>query len=199
MTKEKFLLSLRDKLLDFPQDEAEERLNFYQEMIEDRMEEGLSEEDAVAAVGSVDEIAAQVTSEFPEIPGKPQKVKTKRRMKAWEVVFLVLGAPIWVSLLIAALTVLISLLAALWSVIVSLWAVFASLVGCGFAGIAAGSVLAVAADKYTGVAMMGAGLACIGLSILFFFGCKGATKGSAWLTKRLAMWTAKCFRQKEEV
>ena len=57
MTKLKFLLSLHDKLSDLPQNEVEERLSFYSEMIEDRMEEGVSEEEAVSARGSVDEIA----------------------------------------------------------------------------------------------------------------------------------------------
>ena len=37
MTKLKFLLSLHERLRDFPQDEVEERLGFYSEMIEDRV------------------------------------------------------------------------------------------------------------------------------------------------------------------
>ena len=53
MTKLQFLLALHDKLTGLPRDEVEERLNFYSEMIEDRMEDGLSEEEAVAAIGSV--------------------------------------------------------------------------------------------------------------------------------------------------
>lgn len=47
MTKIKFLLSPHNKLAGLPQDEVEERLNFYSEMIEDRIEEGLSEEKTV--------------------------------------------------------------------------------------------------------------------------------------------------------
>ena len=53
MTKLQFLLALHDKLAGLPQNEVEERLNFYSEMIEDRMEEGLSEEEAVLAAGDV--------------------------------------------------------------------------------------------------------------------------------------------------
>ena len=65
MTKLQFLLALHDKLASLPQKEVEERLNFYSEMIEDRMEDGLSEEQAVAAVGATDEIAAQIAAEIP--------------------------------------------------------------------------------------------------------------------------------------
>ena len=59
MRKQEFLAKLRKGLSGLPQDDIEERLIFYSEMIEDRKEEGLSEEEAVAAIGSVDEIVAQ--------------------------------------------------------------------------------------------------------------------------------------------
>ena len=67
MTKLQFLFALRDKLAGLPQSDIEERLRFYSEMIEDRMEEGLSEEEAVAAVGTVDEIASQATADIPPV------------------------------------------------------------------------------------------------------------------------------------
>ena len=51
MTKLKFLLLLNERLSHLPSKEVEERLAFYSEMIEDRMEEGLSEEEAVSEVG----------------------------------------------------------------------------------------------------------------------------------------------------
>ena len=65
MTKFKFLATLQDRLAGLPREEVDERLRFYCEMIEDRMEEGLSEEEAVAAVGSVDEIVSQIAESFP--------------------------------------------------------------------------------------------------------------------------------------
>ena len=80
MTKIKFLLSLHDKLSGLPQDEVEERLNFYSEMIEDRIEEGFSEEDAVAAVGSVDEIAEQIVAQIPLSKMAMEKIKPKRKL-----------------------------------------------------------------------------------------------------------------------
>ena len=45
MRKQEFLAQLRKALSGLPQDEIEERLTFYGEMIDDRMEEGLSEEE----------------------------------------------------------------------------------------------------------------------------------------------------------
>ncbi len=178
MTKLKFLLSLNEKLSDLPQAEIEERLRFYSEMIEDRMEEGLSEEEAVLAVGSVEEISAQIKADIS--PADTAKEKPKRWRKAWGIILLVLGSPIWISLLAA-------LFAVLWSVIVSLWAVFVSVVACALGGILAGLGFVCFGSSLTGTAMIGAGLVCGGLSILLFFGCNGATKGSLFLTKKIVI------------
>ena len=46
---------------------SKEKRKGFSEMIEDRMEDGMSEEDAVAAVGSVDDIASQIIMDIPLI------------------------------------------------------------------------------------------------------------------------------------
>lgn len=196
MTKLKFLLSLHDKLSALPQDEVEERLNFYSEMIEDRMEEGLSEEEAVSAVGSIDEIAAQILGDNP--PAKPEKEQPKPA-KAWTIVLLILGSPIWLSLLIAAFAVILSLYISLWSVVISLWAVFASFIACAFAGILAGLVFAISGHRLSGITMIAAGLVCAGLSILLLFGCKAATEGTAILAKKAVLYVKNRFIRKEVI
>lgn len=198
MTKLQFLLSLHDRLSGLPKDDVEERLHFYSEMIEDRMEDGLSEEEAVSAVGSVDEIAAQIVADIPLAKIAKEKIKPKRRLKVWEIVLLALGSPIWLSLLIAAFAVTLSLYASLWSVIISLWAVFGSLIGCAVGTIAAGTVLAFGSNSLAGVAMIGAGSICAGLSVFLFFGCKAATKGILLLTKKIGSRIKRCFLKKEE-
>ena len=74
MTKLEFILALNEKLSAYPKAEVQQRLSFYSEMIEDRMEDGLSEEEAVAAVGDVAHIAAEIAAELPpEEAPKPPK------------------------------------------------------------------------------------------------------------------------------
>ena len=55
MNKQEFLSRLRKQLRGL--EDREERVTFYSEMIDDRMEDGLSEEEAVAAVGSLENFA----------------------------------------------------------------------------------------------------------------------------------------------
>lgn len=199
MSKQEFIDKLRSKLSGLPKQELEERLNFYSEMIDDRMEEGHSEKEAVSEIDSVDEIAAQIVADIPLVKIAKEKIKPKRRLKAWEIMLLVLGSPIWLSLLIAAFAVILSLYASLWSVIISLWAVFGSLVCCAFGGIVAGIVFVLSGNGLTGIAMFGAGFLCAGLSIFLFFGCKTATKGTLLLTKKIALGIKNYFVKKDEL
>lgn len=180
MTKLDFLFSLEKKLSSLPRKELEERLGFYAEMIEDRMEEGLSEEEAVAAVGDWEQIASQILSEFPTEP-KP----AKKPRKFWNILLLILGFPLWLPLLIAAFAVVFSLYVSVWAVIVSFWAVFVSLTVSAVFVCLAGILVAVFGNTAPGIAVLGAGLVCGGLSILAFHGCDLATKGTLLLTKKL--------------
>lgn len=198
MTKIKFLLSLHDKLSGLPQDEVEERLNFYSEMIEDRIEEGFSEEDAVAAVGSVDEIAEQIVAQIPLSKMAMEKIKPKRKLRVWEIVLLALGSPIWISLLVAALSVIISVYAVVWAGVVSLWAVFGALIGCAVGSVVGGVFFAISGSALSGLAVIGGGFVCGGLSIFLFFGCMAATKGVVWLTKNVVVAIKNCFIKKGE-
>ncbi len=198
MNKQEFLAQLRKKMSGLPQRDAEERLTFYGEMIDDRMEEGLSEEAAVSDIGSVDEVVSQIVNDIPLTKLVKEKMTPKKRLKTWEIVLLILGSPIWLSLLIAAIAVVLSLYAAFWSVIVSLWAVFGSLCGGSFGVIAAGIFFTCSSNVLSGIATLSAGCVAAGVSIFMFFGCKAVTKGTLILTKKIAIWIKNCFIRREE-
>ncbi len=198
MSKQEFLDRLRAKLSGLPKQDVEERLDFYSEMIDDRIEEGLTEEDAVSQIGSVDDISIQIVADIPLAKLAKEKIKPKRQMKVWEILLLVLGSPIWLSLAVAAFAVMLALYVVLWSVIISLWAVFGSLIGCALGGVAASVILICQGNSLVGIAMVGAGLVCAGLAIFMFFGCKAATKGIILLTKKIALGIKKCFVGKEK-
>ena len=122
MSKQEFIARLQKGLSGVPKDEAEGRISFYAELIDDRMEEGLSEEEAVLAVGSVEDIIAQIVAEIPFVKIAKERILSKRRLGVGEIILLILGSPIWISLCVAAFAVVLSLYISLWAVIVSLWA-----------------------------------------------------------------------------
>lgn len=198
MSKQEFLSQLYKGLSGLPKDDIEERVTFYKEMIEDRIEDGLSEEEAVNGIGNIDEIISQIVSDIPLTNLIKEKVIPKKRLKAWEIILLVLGSPIWLSVLIAVIAVFFSLYVVLWSVIVSLWSVFVSMIACALGFVASGIGFTCGGYVLSGVAMMGVGVMCAGLSIFVFYGCKALTKGIVIFTKKLTVWTKNCFIKKEE-
>lgn len=197
MNKVEFILELNKKLYGAPNDDIEKSLDYYSEMIDDYMEDGLLEEEAVAAVGAPEEIAKQIIADIPLAKIAKNRLKPKRRLNAFQIVLIVLGSPIWLSLSICAVAVIFSVYVCFWSVIVSLWAVFVSLVACAFAGLVAGVTLAIYSNIYSGIALIGAGIVCAGLSIFMFYFCKLATQGILMLTKKFALWIKSCFVKKE--
>ncbi len=198
MSKQEFLTQLRKGLTGLPLDDIEEALTFYSEMIEDQMEEGISEEEAVLAIGSVDEIAAQVVAEIPLAKIAKERIKSKRRLSAGEIVLLALGSPIWLSLCIAVFAIIISLYISLCIVIISLWVIFASLAVCSIGGVLSCVISIVAGNSAVGVAILAAGIVCAGLCIFMVYVCKAVTKGALILTKKMAIFTKNCFIKKEE-
>ena len=197
MSKQAFLSQLAEGLSGLPQEEIAERLAFYGEMIDDRTEEGLSEEDAVAAVGPGSAIVSQAVAEVPITRLVKERVGPKRRLQVWELVLLALGSPVWISLLLSALAVLLSVYLVIWAVILALWAVDVSCAACSLGALAAGILLLCRGDGWQGLCAVGAGIALAGLSILLFFGCRAATRGAFLLTKRIAWGIKSLFLRKE--
>jgi uncharacterized membrane protein len=196
MNKQEFLFVLRENLQGLPQSDIEERLTFYQEIIEDRIEEGFSETEAVEAVGSVEKIVAQIVADTPFTKIAKERINPKKHLKLWEILLLAVGSPLWLSLGIAILAIIFALYIALWSVMITLWAIPISLIMCALGSFIAGIVFACNGATLTGIAMIATGLLCAGLSIFMFFGCKGATKGILILTKESALKLKNCFIRK---
>lgn len=192
MDKREFLILLQKGLASLPQEDIDERLNFYSEMIDDYVEEGLTEEEAVARIGSVEEIAAQIIGDTPQPDPKPV---TKQR-NPWKIAVIILSSPIWLSLLISAFAIVFSLFVSHWSIIISLWSVFAALASSSFGCTLGGAAMIFAGFGTQGAAMIGVGLVCGGLSVFTFYACKAATKATALLTKKLALLIKKAFKRR---
>ena len=198
MVKQEFLAQLRQGLAGLPPKELEERLSFYAEMVDDRMEEGLSEENAVRAMGDAEELIAQIAADVPLAKLVKEKIRPKRRLRAWEITLLAVGSPIWVTLLLAVAAVILSLFVSLWAVIVSLWAVPVSLGGTAVGCLVGGVRFALGEHLLSGLATIGAGVACAGLTIFAVYGCKAATVGAARLMKKTIWGIKTCFARKGE-
>lgn len=198
MTKQEFTVKLTLELSGLPKAEVEERVCFYGEMIDDRIEAGLTEEDAVADIGSIEDIVSQILSDIPLGKIVKEKIKPKRRFTWWEITLISIGSPIWLALLISAFAVVISAYAVLWSLVASIWAIDAALAGVAIGGIVYSILCFCHAAVPSGLAVLGLALFSAGVALAFLFVCRIATVGTARLTKKIAIGIKRLFIKKEE-
>ncbi len=185
LNKQDFTANLRDFLSGLPDGDIEERIDFYSEMIDDRIEDGLSEEEAVKEAGDPEEIAEEIIREFPFFKLVKAKIMPKHKLSSAEIIALSVGAPLWIPLVIAALIVVFSVYVSMWAVTASCWAVDLSLALAFFpSSIASFVIFCIQGHTLTGIMMLGYGLVSGGLSIFVFFGCRAATRGLWLLAKK---------------
>ena len=175
MSKIEFLSTLKHRLKCLPRADVERTIDYYGEIIDDKIDAGESEESAVLSIGSIDEIVAQVLSER-----KPKKTIAKNKQ---QLVILVAGAPLWMPLAIAALVIILALYITAWSLIGSLAIVEASLILAAPAGVVWGIIGFFVSGAVFGSLFVGMSLGGAGIALFALFPTLKLLKYSAKLTK----------------
>ena len=187
MSRDAFIGELRHRMAGLPQQTVERTVDYYSELIADSVEDGLTEEEAVARLGSIEEIVASVVKDTPLTQIVQTRVQEgkKKGISGWVILLLVLGAPVWLPVLIAVLAVLFALFIALWAVVIALWAVVAAVILTGLVALVAGVVELCRLHLPQGLVLLGGGLVCLGLCALLFLLMKLITVGTVKLCKWL--------------
>lgn len=181
MTKQEFLTELRKNLNGLPKDEIEDRINFYEEMINDRMDEGKTEEQAVADIGTTDEAVRTIASQTKMSTLVKEKMKLKRSLTGWEILLIALAFPVWFPLLMTVISLLFTAYIMTWVLVIVSFSVEGGLI----AG-AGGGIVAFVCSLMEGAPSLIAGggaLLCIGGACLFVLACIGATKVTLKISK----------------
>lgn len=197
MTKVQFLMALQRKLQGLPQEDIEKTLEYYNEMIDDRMEDGITEQEAVAAIGDIDEIAQQILGEMPLPKRMAAKLRPKRKMAGWEITLLIILAPVCLTVLIGAASGIFSTYMGVWAVIISLYAIGVALVASAVGCVLAALILCLTGLFVPGLFVFGGALVCAGLSYFLFMGGKYTAKGTVWVTKKIISWFGSLCSGKE--
>lgn len=191
-------------------DESERRasVEYYAEMIDERMEDGMDEESAVGALGSPFLAAEQLRAARTDAPksqanadsetfgqsacaqsadagntktGSAEKdgKQAEKSPVAMRTLLLILGFPLWFPLLLTAVLLLFSVYIVIWSVLISLWCVFASFALSGAVCVAAVVIGFLTNGAAAGLFYIGAALTLAALSIFAFLGARGLTRVAA--------------------
>ena len=198
MSKNEFLTELRNRLSGLPEADLEERVSFYAEIIEDKTEDGISEEEAVEGLGPIDEIVGQIMSEIPLTKLVKEKVKQKKTLSPVWIVLLILGAPLWLALLLTFFAVILSVYVTIWSLVLAVYAVELSLGIGAIASIVLSLFVLITGEPLHALFFLGAALILAALTILFFMVCVGMTKGMAFISKKIILGIKYMFVGKEK-
>ena len=180
MSRDAFIGELRHRMAGLPQEAVDRTVEYYSELIADSVEDGLTEEEAVARLEPMDQIVANVVKDTPltQIVETRLQESKKKGGSGWVIALLILGAPVWLPLLIAVLAVLFSLFIALWAVVLAV-------ILAGVAAVAAGVFELARLHLPQGLILLGGGLVCLGLCALAFLLMKLITVGTVKLCRWL--------------
>lgn len=193
MSKQEFLENIRSQLGGLPEEDIEKSLDYYAEMIEDRVEDGLSEEEAVEAMGKPEDVVSQILMDTPFAKLVKAKVKPKKNLSVLGIILIILGSPIWLPLFITILVIVLSVYIVLWSVILVLYAVDLSFAAAGVSGLITSIAFILKINFVAGVFLFGFSLICLGISVLAFFGFNQITRGMIFISKKIALCIKSCF------
>ena len=168
MTKKEFIEALSWQLKALPKKERESSLAYYEEMIGESMEDGLSEEEAVAAAGTPEEASEEIFKGLSLIDKARMTIskggRTRNATKTEKVLFW-LSLPILIPLVIAAVSIGLTLFIVSWALFISWCAMVAAFILGGIGAI----VLGIADFVRVGIAgrlmLIGAGIACAGVGL----------------------------------
>lgn len=198
MTKTDFLNSIQSRLEGMPEDEIQKSLDYFSEMIDDRVEDGMSEEEAVAEIGSVDDTIKEILDNIPLSKMIKAKAQTKRTLKTWQIVLLGVTSPIWVPLALTFLILIAVFYLVAWVLVVTFYAVDLSLFVSGIASFIVGIATLFRFTIWGPLMTIGGGLLLIGGSIMLFIPITKLAKKTAKLAKVIVLWIKSWFIRREK-
>lgn len=161
MNRAKFIEVLRKELVSLKKAETDKFINYYEEIIDDYMENGLTEEEVVEKIGNPKTIAKNILNEQDTVELKVPSTNSKMI----NIILLILGFPLWGSLLFAGLMLILSGLIVVWCVPFTSGVSAIAFFTAGLFSIVATPFM-MADVLSVGVVQLGMGISSIGISFL---------------------------------
>ncbi|GEK33403.1 DUF1700 domain-containing protein [Kurthia sibirica] len=160
MNKLEYLSELGAKLRTLPRSELNKVLSYYSEIIDDRMEDGMSEVHAVCGLGDIDEIAQEAILEATPFSNL---IIPSRSLSTVDILLLVMSTP----LIIALFTLILVFYAGIWLSIIGLFLLDLSFILVGITGIIA-SIVDFSENSAIQILMFIVSLIAIGIGIFAY-------------------------------
>lgn len=137
MTRNEWIAELRGLLerRGVPASEVADALEYYAEAIDDRVEQGFSEQQALKEIGSPAQACDAVAETVPVAKRAVAAATATRERKALVGVLLLVGAVFWVPLAFGLLGAAAGVYATIWAAVLVVWAGIGSLLACGLGAV----------------------------------------------------------------
>lgn len=202
MSKNDFLEILRFRLSHLPASEIEKHLSFYIESLDDRIEDGMNEYDAVSSLGNIDDIVSSIEQSIsiPVLVKEKIKQTHKKINNKWIWAFLVIcGAPLWIPLLITIIMTIVSVYIIAWSIIITLYSLVATLGIVGICGVVIGAVNLFTTNIGSALMILGVNISALGFGIVIVSPVNIVSKKLIQLTKIFILKVKSLFVTRKEV
>lgn len=198
MNKADFLAALRQQLRGLSESDIEKSLEYYSESIDDRIEDGMTEEEAVTDMESPAEIARQILMDMPLPKVVKAKARPSRPLRVGEIVLLAVGSPVWVPLALAAVLVFLAIYITIWALVVTFYAVDFSFAASSLFCLAQAGISLFTRGPVQVMYFGGCTLFLFGAAVLLFFAFNALSGHLIQLSKNFIQWSKSHFIKKED-
>ena len=182
MNKQEFLAALARELEPLPREERYQTLNYYDELIDDRLEDGQEEEAVIQSLGDPKAVAQEL------LAGEDELLVPNRGLRVWLIVLPVLGFPLWGSLLVTAAVVLLCVFICLYIPVFTLGVLALSLLAGAVLGAVGTPFLIADTGLAAGLFQLGLAVGMLGLAALCAVGFWYTGKATVKAGKALWRW-----------
>ena len=179
MNKQEFLAALARELEPLPREERERTLTYYGELIDDRLEDGQDEGEVIQSLGAPKAVAEELLGE------EEQPLAPNRGLRVWVIVLLVLGFPLWGSLLLTAAVMVLCVFLCLFLPAFVLGVLALSLLAGAVLGAVGTPFLIADTGLAAGLFQLGLAIGMLGLAVLCALGF--------WYTGKATVKAGKAF------
>lgn len=170
MNKEDFLLELRKRLGHISKKEKEKCIKYYDEIISDRVEDNMTEEQAVEALGDIDTIVENITKDLPLSSLVICKIGNtiNKQKDLTTLLLIILGFPLWFPLLASFLSVILAIYISIIAVVIAFYAIAVGFSLGGIFSLIVGLLFLFKEPFYYTLCTLGISFTLIGLGFILF-------------------------------
>lgn len=183
MNRNQFIDKLAKKLSNLSEQELKQTIDYYYEIISDKINDGMTEDEVIDSLGSIDEIASSILSDNFILKNDKANDKNKKENN-WKGITIGATAIIWIPILIGLIGGAIGIYVSLWAIVISFGATSLA-TGIGTLVSILGIIDICTGAVGSGLTWISMGIGSLGLCFIFYTITIYSGKFMIYITKKI--------------